>query len=126
MPLLTSFGFKKPQNSERNFWDALNENTQKINDHTHNGTDSNKLALKDMSRLTSTIAPASWVAIDGQPGHFKADIIFPAGIAYSNNNVNPQFSIADKAVYLSAERKSDIEMTVFINSNAHAVKIVYA
>lgn len=125
MPLLTTFGFKKPQNSERSFWDALNENTQKVNDHTHNGMDSNKLGSKDMARETSTIIPANWTAVAGQTGHFKADVLFPAGIAYSKSNVNPVFYIADKVVQLSAERKSDIEMTVFINSNTNTVKIVY-
>lgn len=56
------YGYKKPEDGDRGsvFWDALSENVQKTNDHTHNGSNSAKIAAYNTERTQVTVSTGSF------------------------------------------------------------------
>jgi hypothetical protein len=43
-------------------WSAFNSNAQILNDHTHDGTDSEQINSEDINKQAVTLPTASWVA----------------------------------------------------------------
>ena len=59
------------------WFDAIEANIQRVNDHSHNGVDSSRIPSVSVQAVTGTIAAADFVA---QPdGRFRALSTVPAG-----------------------------------------------
>lgn len=59
-----SHGVKKPESGDVGapVFSALNSNADILNDHTHNGTDSNKISSENISKPFVNLPVGSWVA----------------------------------------------------------------
>ena len=69
--------FKKPQTGDKGsvFWPALEEDIQKMNDHTHNGSDSARIPSSSTTATTQSINSASWSSVGG--GLYRQLITMP-------------------------------------------------
>jgi hypothetical protein len=87
--LVLSNGYFKPEKGDRNFWTNLEENFQQLNDHNHDGVNSEKISPAAITGVSQNIANADWI-LDGG-GLYKQTIILPSPLQY--NNVSPVFRV---------------------------------
>jgi hypothetical protein len=112
VPLATlSYGYKKPSNPTYGdlFFPAMEANIQQLNDHTHNGVNSARIAA-----TTQTILAASWVA-DGAYGTYYQDVTVPAGISYDTIRIEVRRSGA--IIYPTITRTSSTVFRIYTNDN---------
>jgi hypothetical protein len=93
--LTLSYGFKKPQSGDKGpvVFPAMELNVQKINDHTHDGTNSAKLPAQNFTTTTQTIPHASWSGAGLPAGHFKQNMSIPAGFTFDANVISFRDSV---------------------------------
>jgi hypothetical protein len=84
--LLLSKGYYKPQANDPSegaagvgWFSSMEANMQRLNDHNHDGVNSQSLSTAAITRYTSTINPADWVSDGG--GNYHFDVTVPAGIS---------------------------------------------
>lgn len=110
--LVLSHGYQKPQNGidAGSVWfPAMENNIQKLNDHTHNLTDAAQLAV-----TTQSILAANWSAVAG--GLYSQVITLPAGFLYDVTDLFFRLSTGE-LWYPTVQRTSASTYTIFINDN---------
>lgn len=109
-----TFGFKKPTTGDRGavFFPALEENIQKLNDHTHNGADSQAINSKDITPFKQTVAP-TW-SPHGPQG-YRTEITIPNGKLYDDFVITFRDSATGAQLLLSTQKTSPTTYYVFIN-----------
>ena len=131
-----SYLFKKPQTGDEGvvWFPAMEDNIQKLNDHTHDGTNSALIPGANITRPTSTIAAANWVSDGG--GNYHYTVTVPAtisGAATYNDviyynitcKINTAGATYGDVIYPSIERETSTTFTVRVNDNTLDVLITY-
>jgi len=123
MALTLSHGFVKPQTGDRGvvWFPALEGNIQKLNDHTHDGSNSSLISITALNRspLSQSLLLAGWSAVGD--GSFTRTVTTPAAMASLDINIfSPKFVInsganAGKTVFLSYTRLTSATYTLVIN-----------
>jgi hypothetical protein len=123
-----SNGYKLPATGDKgsSFFPDLEFDIQRLNDHTHDGSNSNKISVANLTKLTQTLLAASWVATTG--GTYRQLVTLPATGDY--DSVIPKFQISGGSedgsiIYPSVEKVSSTTYYVYINDNTLALKVVY-
>lgn len=127
MPTTTTYGYKKPIDGERGtWWDNLNDNTDRLDGHTHNGTDSAPIPAKNLSKGTNSILAAGWSAVAGVDGLYKQTVTLPSG--YAMATLAPTFILTASGhqIYPTIEKVSATTYDIYINDNTLAVTALYA
>lgn len=121
-------GYKLPQSPDRGFtfFPALEFNIQRLNDHTHDGVDSEKIDASAIDSITQTILAAGWVSLGS--GNYRQLVTVPGGI--NLDTIGVQFRIASGAAdghYItpSVEKVSVTQYYIYINDNTVDVKAFY-
>jgi len=120
-----SYGYKKPQTGDKGspLFVALEDNIQRVNDHTHNGTDSSLLTAQSIAGVTQTISAGSWVSF-GPTGHYRQLVTVPAGFDYDVVQIG--FRLANGNVVLpTVERVSDTQYYVYTTDNSLGFVAIY-
>lgn len=125
---LTTYGYNLIVNGTRGFWDKLNSNTQQLNDHNHEGTNSAKLSPKAITKATQQILAASWSATSG--GSYTQTVSTPSGYAFSTG-LSVKFYIYSggnitNELALTPVRVTDTSYQLEINDNTITITAVYA
>lgn len=109
--LILTKGYEKPQNTDTSdaWMPAMERNIQRMNDHTHNGTDGAPVA-----NTSQNILAASWVATAG--GTYRQLVTVPAPYSYDTCEVWFNLSTGE-LVYPSVERVSASQYYVYTNDN---------
>ena len=68
------------------WFNSLAANMTRLNAHNHDGVNSQPISTSSLSRYTSTILPANWVADGG--GNVHVDIVVPIGISGATAPLN--------------------------------------
>lgn len=125
-----SYGFQKPQTGDKGsvFFLALEGNTQKLNDHTHNGTNSAKLSAAGSAAVIQAISSAGWVAQGG--GTFRQLVTLPAALTtaggtYDDFSIQMRNASTGSIMYLHVIKTSATTYYVYINDNSIDLKAVY-
>ena len=81
-----SNGYKKPQTGDRgsSFFPDLEFDIQRLNDHNHDGTNSELLTSAAMTAETATAASGSWVVSGAR---YRQSVSMPAGMAFDDYQV---------------------------------------
>jgi hypothetical protein len=127
--LTLTYGFKKPETNDKGneFFPALEENIQQLNDHTHNGSDSPLLPTVSLVKSTQSILSAAWAATSG--GRYRQEVTLPAGFTYANTQL--RFVIAGggtdgEMIYPSIVKGTAAnKYYVYINDNSLALTALY-
>lgn len=117
-------GFKKPQANDPGsiVFPAMEDNIQQLNDHTHDGTDSEKLPSSSVESVTQNILAAGWGALTA--GHYSQNITLP--VEFSFDTVSMEFrTSAGIVVYPTVLKVSSSVYTVSVNDNTLALKVIY-
>lgn len=85
-----SNGYKKPQTGDRGntFFKDLEDNIQRTNDHTHNGTDSEKIPSQNILKQTQSISSTNWGG-SSRPdtSEFVQNIALPSGLNFDETTM---------------------------------------
>lgn len=111
-----SKGYEKPQNPDTGdvFFPALERNIQRLNDHTHDGVNSQFLATTSQSILS-----ANWVAAPIGGGVYRQLVTVPAGFSWDQCEAWFKLS-SGETVYPALERVSATTFYVYTNDNTVA------
>lgn len=118
--------FKKPQTGDKSsvWMPAIEDNFQQLNDHTHNGIDSEKIPGSSVYAVSQVINPASWSLVS--PGKYSQIITMPGTMLYDQHALAFKETGGNRRpVILAVERNSSNTFTVFTNDNALAVTVYY-
>lgn len=126
--LTLSFGFKKPQTGDRGslWFPALEDDIQQLNDHTHDGITSSKLASTSITPTTQTLSSASWVLVAG--GNYRQLVTVPAGIDYDDYGIAVRITNGASAgleINPVLEKVSDTTYYMYVNDNTIDLKVIY-
>ena len=118
-----SNGFIKPQNGDRGstWFPALESNIQQVNDHNHNGSNSEKLNSESLTSLTAQILPAAWSV---QPnGLYRAAVAMPGSLEFDTKLI--QLRTNGKPLLGDVEKVTSNSFYVYVNDNSLTVDIIY-
>ena len=113
-----SYGFKKPATGDRGsvFWSALENNAQKTNDHTHDGSNSSKIQGYNVALATQDLSAGIWVS--HSQGVNKMLVTIPNGLTFDTCTIKFRLASGTKSpVLLSAEYVSPTTYYIYSNSN---------
>ncbi len=109
-----SHGYLKPGNPDTGdeFFPAMEDNIQLMNDHTHNGTDGALIASTAQSILA-----VNWVAAAIGGGLYRQLVTVPTGYSYDTADIWFKLSTGE-VVYPSIERASGTTYYIYTNDNS--------
>ena len=128
MSTTLTYGYKKPQDGDTGatFWDDLAFDIQRLNDHTHDGSDSAQLDSTSIAATTATISSASWVLTSG--GTYRQVVTMPPGLdfdSYGKSFMINSGASAGHDVTLSIEKITNTTFYVYINDNTVDLLVRY-
>jgi hypothetical protein len=115
--LTLSNGYKKPQTNDKGstLFTALEFDIQRLNDHNHDGSNSNKLDATSITTVAATILAANWVAF-GPTGHYRQQVTLPAGLDFDQISISMRTS-AGAYIYATIEKVSATQYYVYTTDN---------
>ena len=110
-----SNGYKLPETGDfgDSWFPALEDNIQRLNDHVHDGTDSNKLPATSVQGVAGSIIVANFSV---QPnGEFRALVSVPVGGLFDEMSIAFRDPTTKEQMYVRYEKFSVTQFYVFIN-----------
>lgn len=126
-----SYGYKKPETGDRGsiFWPALEFDIQRLNDHSHDGTNSQKLLASSVQGIDDTILATNWVAVAGQTGTYRQLVTMPPNVLFDDYGMTFRVSSAGPAIgrqlALTVEKFAAGTFYVYINDNSLDLQVLY-
>lgn len=110
------FGLKKPQSGDRGavVFPAMEDNIDRLDGHTHNGTDSAPIPGSSITAGTTSIPAGSWVSLGG--GHYRQSVTVPAGYTFDSQTISIRLSTGDY-IYPTIEKISATQFWVYTIDN---------
>lgn len=123
--LTLTYGYLKPQSGDKGatLFNALELNIQKVNDHTHNGTDSAPVDVKSIVASTQALNAGDWVTYGGPPGFYRQLVTMPAGFLY--DQVQFGFRINGNPALFGVEKVSATTYYIYSNDNTVSPTAIY-
>lgn len=118
-----SNGYLLPETGDRGsvWFPALESNIQQLNDHNHNGSNSEKLNSESIAGLTDQILPGAWVL--QLSGLYRAPVVMPGSLEFDDKIIKIRAN--NKSLYADVERVTSNSFYVYVNDNSLTVKIIY-
>jgi len=125
MATTLSYGYKKPESGDKgsSLFTNLEDNIQRLNDHTHNGTNSQKLPAQSIEGVTQTISSGSWVA-NGPTGHYRQQVTMTAGFDFDLVGISFRLTTGE-VIFPTVERVSDTQYFIYTIDNTLSFVAVY-
>jgi hypothetical protein len=125
MQTLTN-GYLLPETFDRGntFFPALEQNIQRLNDHSHNGADSEKLNAESFLGLTDTtsLVPANWTL---QPnGLYRALVTMIGSMVFDTKNI--RLVANNRVLYADYEKVTSNTFYVYVNDPSLSVTVLYS
>lgn len=126
MSLTLSKGFKKPQTGDRgsSWFPDLEHNIQQTNSHAHNGTDSELIEARHITKASATIVNSNWGA-DLGGSSYKQTITMPTGWTFENANMVFIDASDDSIIYPTIVKTGASSFDIFVNDNSLTITLVY-
>ena len=121
-----SYGFLKPQDGDKGqaLFDALAENVQKTNDHSHNGVDSPAINVGAIAKLSQNVLAAGWeLPVDGV---YSQVVAMVGGLQFDTTTISIRETSTGKLMSLSYEKVSPTSFRVYCNDATKNITILYA
>jgi hypothetical protein len=124
-----SKGYRLPDTGDRgsSFYPDLENNIELSNSHTHNGTDGERINVKDLTVTSQTLASGSWSA-DLGGSTYRQLVTLPAGMTF--NDMIPKFQVSGGGddgivIHPTVVKVSSTTYYAYVNDNAIAVLVTY-
>lgn len=121
-------GYKKPQSGDPgSVWQAgMETNIQQLNDHTHDGVDSQRLSSAAITAETvSILAAASGGWVSAGNGNYYKDITMPAALLTSEYDIAFRNQADGAKLNLGMTVLSSTTYRVFANDNTLDLTVFY-
>jgi hypothetical protein len=114
MQVLTN-GFKLPESGDLGdvWFPAIEDDIQQLNDHTHNGSDSEKIPSTSVESSHLTVVSGSFA--DQGNGYWRATVTLPAGTDYDKLQIIARDPASGEAVYLRHAKVSATSAYIYTN-----------
>ena len=122
---ILSNGFKLPEENDKGsvFFPALEDNIQQLNDHTHNGANSNKLALTAIVTQSQTVTAAGWASV--ATDKYRQQVSMPLNLSYDDVTITFRDSTTGAVLHLSHAKVSSTSFEVFTYDPTLELKVIY-
>jgi hypothetical protein len=124
-----STGVKKPEVGDKGqiVFDALNNNTQIYNDHTHNGTNSAQIPSSGLAKGTLNLSAGDWVATVSGSG-YKQTVTLPG--VYTLANCTMRFRVRTganlhKFIFPTITPTSITQFEATVNDNTLDLEVLF-
>ena len=127
MGLTLSYGYVKPQAGDRGttaFFTPMEQNIQRLNDHTHDGTNSAPLPAQSISGVSQAISAGSWVTYGGPTGFFRQQITVPAGFDFDKVQISFR-TTGGMYVFPDVEKISATQYYIYTNDSSQGFTAIY-
>ena len=123
--LTLSNGFKKPEDGDKGqqHFDAMEENWQQVNDHNHNGANSEKLSSEAFNHTTQAVNSAGWSLVGN--GIYRQAVSVVGGLTYETYEVVFRNAANGDRLYLDTEKIDASQFYVYCNDNTIDLTVVY-
>ena len=120
-----TYGYKKPEDGDKGqqHFDAMEENWQQVNDHSHEGSDSAKLGSAALNHSSQAVASGGWVLVAN--GIYRQAVSVVGGLQYENYEVVFRNSANGDRLYLDTEKIDASQYYVYCNDNTVNLTAVY-
>jgi hypothetical protein len=120
-----SFGYKLPQTGDKGapLFTALEDNITRLNDHSHNGTNSTLLTAQSITGIQDTILAIDWATYGGPIGHYRQAVTLPAGFDFDKVGITIRSS--GNYVYATIEKISATQYYIYSIDNTLDLMAVY-
>lgn len=121
-----SNGYKKPTTGDRgsSWFPDLESNIDRVNGHSHDGTDSELIEAKNITKASATISSASWGA-DSGGSTYSQTITLPTGWSFEDANMVFIDTSDDSIIYPTVVKASSTTYTVTVNDDTLTLTVVY-
>ena len=123
--LTLTYGYLKPQSGDKGvaLFTALETNIQKLNDHTHNGSDSSLIDSKSVLAIPQTLNAGDWVTYGGPPGFYRQLVTLPVGFMFDTVQIG--FRVGGRAALLGVEKVSSTTYYLYTIDNTISPVALY-
>ena len=128
---LSKYGYEIPEagdESSTEWQPGITKNWERLNNHSHNGIDSAKIAFANIQKVSTLVYQADWVATGN--GDYSAIVNLPAG--YTFNNTTMVFTISTVGhtdegarIYPGIVKISNTSFNVFVNDNTIDLEVLF-
>ena len=117
-------GYVKPATGDRGsvWFPALEGNIQRLNDHTHDGVDSERLTSKSVTKVTDSISSGSWAS---SGSGYKQTVTMPAGMNFDDFGMEFRNASTNHVYYLTVEKVTATTYDVYISDNTINLTVLY-
>ena len=111
-----SNGFKLPETGDFGdvWFPALEDNTQQLNDHVHNGTDSEQIPSTNIAASVVTVLAGSF-ANQGD-GYWRATVTVPNSGTVDNHGIVVKDPTTKDQIYLRMAKPSATQVYIYTNT----------
>ena len=122
-----SYGFKRPDSGDKGatLFTALEDDITQLNDHTHNGTNSSRIAVSAMPVSTQSISSGSWAAVSGQTGHYSQTVTLSGGLLYNEVVITFRHPSTGDQIFATVTKASSTSYVVYTSDNTIGLTAVY-
>ena len=123
--ITTTYGYKLPQDGDRGsiFWDALEFNISRVDQHDHDGSDSKKLTSVSIENSTQSVPNTGWV-LQGN-GIYRQLVSMPSGLAFATSGIEIRDAADNSIIYPTITKVGASSFYIFINDNTKNLTVVY-
>jgi len=120
-----SNGYQLPETGDRGsvWFPAIESNIQRLNDHTHNGVNSERLTPEAFDAFTdsTSLIPANWTLHSS--GIYRAAVTMPGSKLFDTTTINLRTN--GRRLYADIEKITDNTFYVYVNDNSLTVTVLY-
>ena len=112
MSVTLSNGYRKPENGDlgTSWFPDLAFNIERVNGHSHNGVDSNKLTATSFSLLTANLTSGDFSIVGDK---YRALVSVPSGVTVDGTNISFRDQTTKQPIYLDLEKVTNTSFHVF-------------
>lgn len=129
MSTTLSNGFVKPEvgNKGGTLFTFLSANWVKVNDHTHNGSNSEQIATSDLNKGSVAVTAASWT-LDANSGMYRKSFTFPGDHTHGSSVIRAFFdggTYDGQEVQPTIEKINSTSAYIYSPTNSQAFDLVF-
>lgn len=118
-----TYGLKRPETGDINFWDELEDNITQLDAHNHDGVTSAKLTADSVSSVYQAISSGNWANLTD--GVYSQVVTMTSPLSYDEVHISFRDTTTKEILYLTCIKASTNTYTVYSNDSSINVTAIY-
>jgi hypothetical protein len=119
---ILSNGFKLPEDMDTNFFDYIRYNIQRLNDHSHDGDNSNNISPSAIVATTQRIN-SGWIATGG--GIYYQEVTIPEPHEFDDVKIFVLDYVTRQALYPTIEKTDISTYNIYVPYSDADLEVIY-